>query len=224
MRPRLLATDTGLGLVDDDAPELSPLILELTDARRLTTKDDLIRALGWKAGVRRVVDATAGLGRDACALAAFGFDVVAVERAPLMQALWRDALARHAPPRLRLVEDDATRFLDAVAGTADAPDAVFLDPMYPEVERKALQQRELRLIRAAVSPDGGHSDHDVVDSVLKDNAALFSAAMRAARLRVVVKRPRWATPLGGAPTHTWEGASTRFDLYVTKAAPTTPWP
>lgn len=215
MRPRLTATAAGLGLVDDDAPELSPLVLDLATPRRLTTKDDLIRALGWKAGVRRVVDATAGLGRDACALAAFGFDVVALERAPLMQALWRDALARHTPPRLRLVEDDAVRFLDAVAGTADAPDAVFLDPMYPDVERKALQQRELRLIRAAVS-----SSDD--DSILSENAALFAAALRAARLRVVVKRPRWATPLGGTPTHTWEGASTRFDLYVTSTSTTAP--
>lgn len=216
MRPRLIATAAGLGLVDDDAPDLLPLVLDLSKPRRLTTKDDLIRALGWKAGVRRVVDATAGLGRDACALAAFGFDVVAVERAPRMQALWRDALARHVPPRLRVVEDDAVRFLDAVAGTADAPDAVFLDPMYPDVERKALQQRELRLIRAAVTDDGRNE--------LVDNGALFAAALRAARLRVVVKRPRWAAPLGGAPTHTWEGASTRFDLYVTKTAPTAPWP
>jgi 16S rRNA (guanine1516-N2)-methyltransferase len=214
MRPRLIATAAGLGLVDDDAPALSPLVLDLSTPRRLTTKDDLIRALGWKAGVRRVVDATAGLGRDACALAAFGFDVVAVERAPLMQALWRDALARHAPPRLRLVEDDAARFLDAVAGTAEAPDAVFVDPMYPDVERKALQQRELRLIRAAVTDEGR-------DGPL-DNGALFAAALRSARLRVVVKRPRWAAPLGEAPTHTWEGASTRFDLYVTTTAPTTP--
>jgi 16S rRNA (guanine1516-N2)-methyltransferase len=224
MRPRLIATDAGLGLVDDDAPELSPLVLDLANPRRLTAKDDLIRALGWKAGVRRVVDATAGLGRDACALAAFGFDVVAIERAPRMQALWRDALARYGPPRLRLVENDATRFLEAVAGTDDAPDAVFLDPMYPDVERKALQQRELRLIRTAVSADDGHPDHIAVDSVQQDNAALFAAAMRAARMRVVVKRPRWATPLGGTPTHTWEGASTRFDLYVTKTAPTTPRP
>jgi 16S rRNA (guanine1516-N2)-methyltransferase len=210
MRPRLLATDSGLGLVDDDAPELSPLVLDLAAPRRLTTKDDLIRALGWKAGVRHVVDATAGLGRDACALAAFGFDVTAVERAPLMQALWRDALARHTPPRLRLVEDDAARFLDTIVGTDDAPDAVFLDPMYPDVERKALQQRELRLIRAAVA-----GDNDTHGDIVVDNAALFSAAMRAARQRVVVKRPRWAAPLGGTPTHTWEGASTRFDLYLT---------
>ena len=38
----------------------------------------------------------------------------------------------------------AVTFLNAMVGER-APDAVFLDPMYPDVERKALQQRELRL-------------------------------------------------------------------------------
>jgi 16S rRNA (guanine1516-N2)-methyltransferase len=205
MRARLTATPDGLGLVDDDAPELSPLVLDLSSPRRLTNKDDVVRALGHRLGVRRIVDATAGLGRDACALAAFGFEVVAIERAPLMQALWRDALARHEPPRLTFLEGDAVAFLDAMVGER-APDAVFLDPMYPDVERKALQQRELRLVRAAVAAD------ERVPA--GDNAALFAAAVAVARARVVVKRPRWAPPLGGTPTHTWSGASTRFDLYL----------
>jgi 16S rRNA (guanine1516-N2)-methyltransferase len=205
MRARLTATPNGLGLVDDDAPELSPLVLDLSSPRRLTNKDDVVRALGHRLGVRRIVDATAGLGRDACALAAFGFDVVAIERAPLMQALWRDALARHEPPRLTFLEGDAVTFLNAMVGER-APDAVFLDPMYPDVERKALQQRELRLVRAAVAADERLP--------AGDNAALFAAAVAVARARVVVKRPRWAAPLGGAPTHTWSGASTRFDLYL----------
>jgi 16S rRNA (guanine1516-N2)-methyltransferase len=205
MRARLTATPDGLGLVDDDAPELSPLVLDLSSPRRLTNKDDVVRALGHRLGVRRIVDATAGLGRDACALAAFGFDVVAIERAPLMQALWRDALARHEPPRLTFLEGDAVAFLDAMVGER-APDAVFLDPMYPDVERKALQQRELRLVRAAVAADER--------APAGDNAALFAAAVAVARARVVVKRPRWAAPLGGTPTHTWSGASTRFDLYL----------
>lgn len=211
MRPRLTDTPEGLGLVDDDAPDLSPLVLELTTPRRLTGRDDLVRALGWARGMRTVVDATAGLGRDALALSAFGFEVTCLERAPLMQALWRDALARHTPPRLRFVEDDASRWLAAIRATDDAPDVVFLDPMYPDVERKALQQRELRLIRAAVGNDAND------ELIIADNAALFSAALATARHRVVVKRPRWAQPLGGTPTHTWEGASTRFDLYVTSA-------
>ncbi len=209
MRPRLTPTPAGLGLVDDDAPDLSPLVLDFSAPRRLTSKDDLVRALGHRAGVRRIVDATAGLGRDAVALAAFGFEVVAIERSPLMQALWRDALARCQPPRLSWVSSDAIAALRAMEGE-HAPDAVYLDPMYPDVERKAMQQRELRLVRAAVSADSDPGAADVV----ADNASLFAAAVAAARYRVVVKRPRWAAPLGETPAHTWSGASTRFDLYL----------
>jgi len=202
MRPRLVDTPLGLGLVDDDAPDLSALVLNLSSARALKKTDDLVRACGVEHKGRRLVDATAGLGRDAASLAALGFDVVAIERAPLMHALWRDALARHTPRHLTFVEDDAVAYLRAVTGTADAPAVVFIDPMYPKAKRTALPQRELRLIAAAVG--------DVVD----DPVALLAAARAAATDRVVMKRPRWQRPLA-TPTHTWAGASTCFDMYLT---------
>jgi 16S rRNA (guanine1516-N2)-methyltransferase len=200
----LVDTPAGLGLVDTDAPELSPLVLDLTSPRKLARSDDLVRALGRDKGVRTVFDATAGLGRDALALAAVGFDVVTCERSPWMQALWADALKRSGDvPRLRFLQGDAVEKLRFLVDSGDAPDAVYLDPMYPhEGPRKALQQREMRLLRAAVG------DGDDVD-------ALFAAAMAAAKKRVVVKRPKKAPTIANAtPTHTWTGVSTRFDLYV----------
>jgi 16S rRNA (guanine1516-N2)-methyltransferase len=203
--PRLVQTDHGLGLVDDDAPDLSALVIDLSRPRRLTQRDDLVRALGWAKGLRRVVDATGGLGRDAAAIAAYGFDVVVCERAPLMVALWRDALARHQPERLRFVDVDAVAYLGGVSDD-NAPDVVFVDPMYPGGPRKALQQRELRLIAAAVAFEGGNG-HD-------DGGALIDAACAAACARVVAKRPKWASPLKPSPIHTWMGASTCFDLFA----------
>jgi 16S rRNA (guanine1516-N2)-methyltransferase len=207
-RPRLVETEDGLGLVDDDVPDLSPLVLDFAHPRRLTLKDDLIRALGWSKGLRRVVDATGGLGRDAIAMAAYGFDVVVCERAPLMQALWRDALKRHHPERVTFVDDDAVAYLDGVRARGGVgPEVVFLDPMYPGGPRKALQQRELRLIAAAV----GHADGDGAGT---DNDALVAAACTTASARVVAKRPKWATPLKDDPIHSWVGTSTCFDLFA----------
>lgn len=201
MVARVVDTPLGRGLIDDSEPTLTPLVIDLAHGRKLRAEDDLIKALGREKGVRTVVDATAGLGRDAIALKNAGFDVVAVERAPLVQELWRDALLRHAPLRLRFVADDAAAYLKSVACTADAPDAVFVDPMYPHADRKALQQRELRLLRAAVGDD-------------LDVDALFVAACAAARDRVVVKRPLKAPPLKTPVSHAWVGSSTRFDLYL----------
>lgn len=201
MTARVIDTPLGKGLVDDDAPELSPLVIDLAHGRKLRADDDLVRALGRDKGVVSVVDATAGLGRDAVALKNAGFVVTAVERSPLVQELWRDALSRHTPKGLSFVAQDAVAFLDAVAGSAAAPDAVFVDPMYPhEGSRKALQQREMRLLRAAAGDD---VDADV----------LFAAAVRAARKRVVVKRPKKAPALG-TPTLTFAGSSTRLDVYL----------
>ena len=48
-----------------------------------------------------------------------------------------------------------------------------------------------------------------------DASRLFEAAMRVARRRVVVKRPRRGELLGPNPDHQHEGKSTRFDIYLT---------
>ena len=53
-----------------------------------------MRAIGVDRGVRTVVDATAGLGRDAFALAAVGASVTLIERDPVLAALLDDAIAR----------------------------------------------------------------------------------------------------------------------------------
>jgi len=57
----------------------------------------LPRAVGMKGGkTPNVVDATAGLGRDAFLLASLGAQVTLIERSPQMHALLADALARAA--------------------------------------------------------------------------------------------------------------------------------
>lgn len=56
---------------------------------------DLPKAMGLRAGkTPTVIDATAGLGRDAFLLASLGADVTLIERSPKMHALLEDAMAR----------------------------------------------------------------------------------------------------------------------------------
>jgi 16S rRNA (guanine1516-N2)-methyltransferase len=190
-------TPEGLALVDLDDARSHPVRLALDVPRRLTSKDDLWRAIGV-GRVRTVVDATAGLGRDAASLAALGLDVIAVERAPLLVELWRDAERRGRLPRtLRFEAGDAR---DVLRSLTPSPDAVLLDPMYPAGPRRAAPGRALVVLR------------DVCGDDL--DAALVLAVARQVAERVVVKRPRKAAPIAPAPTHTWSGTSTRFDLYV----------
>jgi 16S rRNA (guanine1516-N2)-methyltransferase len=178
-----------------------PLTLEkfqydLGHARKLRPDDALLRAIG---DVRTVLDATAGLGRDSAALALAGYEVTACERAPAIAALWKQA---RLPKRLHFVEGDARHVLAALA---DPPEAVLLDPMYPDDgDRKSAPSKDLVKLRELVGDDA-------------DAPELLAIARRVALLRVVVKRPKKAPPLAPDASHSWEGASTRYDLYLRAA-------
>ena len=172
--------------------------------------EDVARAVGLGRGCERVVDATAGLGRDAFMLAWLGAQVIALERSPVIAALLADGLRRAvihratravAVDRIHLVVADAEDWLSGLPRTA-RPDVVFLDPMFPPRKKTARVKKEMQLFQALLGPDTG-SD------------ALLAVARRVATRRVVVKRPVHAPPLGPEPSLVISGRSTRFDVYLT---------
>lgn len=176
----------------------------------------LARAVGLKGkATPTVIDATAGLGRDAFVMASLGARVVMLERSPVVGALLGDALRRaHADPvvsaiaaRMQLVVTDAVTFLETLTARSGVyPDVVYLDPMYPHTNKTALQKKELRLFRMLVGSDG-------------DAAQLLAAARRVTGARVVVKRPLNAPFLGEVkPEGKIISKNTRFDLYLGRPA------
>ena len=218
-RFRLAVTASRVELHDGDAPRARPLFVDFvggpTGFRRrsgLTRRQAIARAVGMDRGAVRVVDATAGLGRDAFLFACLGCHVMAMERSPVLFALLRDGLARArceaaADHRLGVILDrmtllhaDARDALRAMVGEA-APDAVYLDPMYPPSSKSALPKRELRICRALVGDD-------------PDAAELFTIARAVARRRVVVKRSPHAGSLVDSPTHVHAGRRVRYDVYT----------
>lgn len=172
----------------------------------------IARAVGVQPGVRpTVLDATAGLGRDAFVLAQLGCTMTLIERQPIIAALLEDGLARAlADPdcaaiisRMRLVCADA---IVLMRGWEDSPpQVIYLDPMFPHRDKSALVKKEMRLFR----PLAGDDD---------DAPALLDAALALASHRVVVKRPRKAPALAGTPPgYALEGKSSRFDIYPKRA-------
>ncbi|MCW4149034.1 class I SAM-dependent methyltransferase [Halomonas sp. 18H] len=161
-----------------------------------------------------VVDATAGLGRDAFVLASLGASVLMIERVPAIAALLADGLARVAnsvdtapiAARMTLRHGDAAGALAALVADADFnPEVVHLDPMFPHREKSALVKKEMRLFRELAGDDD-------------DAPRLLEAALDVATHRVVVKRPRKAPPIDGpSPQHTLEGKTSRYDMYVHRA-------
>ena len=168
----------------------------------------LFNAIGFAGGSPSVVDATAGLGRDAYLLAVKGARVTALERSPVVAALLQDGLDRAlAVPQLhaerlalQVIVGDARHYLESLT-PADAPDVVYLDPMFPPRKKSAEVKKEMRVLRRVVGDD-------------PDAAELFEAARRVARRHVVVKRMKLAPPLAPEPTRTYTGESTRYDLYA----------
>ncbi|MBF8675391.1 class I SAM-dependent methyltransferase [Pseudomonas fulva] len=172
----------------------------------------IAKAVGIAQGVRPVVlDATAGLGKDAFVLASLGCHMTLIERQPLVAALLEDGLARARADeqvgpivaRMRLLTGNAIECMRAWEG--EPPQVIYLDPMFPHRDKSALVKKEMRVFRPLVGDD-------------LDAPALLEAALALATHRVVVKRPRKAPIIDGPkPSHGLEGKSSRYDIYPKKA-------
>ncbi len=108
----------------------------------------IAKAAGLNKGVTPVVlDATAGLGRDAFVLASLGCRVQMVERHPVVAALLEDGLQRAkqddeigawVSERISLLHASSHDALQQLASDPNftSPDVVYLDPMYPHPENR----------------------------------------------------------------------------------------
>ncbi len=170
----------------------------------------LPRAIGMKTNKHpHVVDATAGLGRDAFLLASLGAHVTLIERSDVIHSALSEAMA-HASKnggeiasiidRMKLIHGDAITLLPDLC-----PSIVLVDPMHPPRHNSALVKQELRLVRDIVGTDD-------------DAVQLMQIALACATERVVLKWPQKARPMADlrAPSHQIAGKSTRYDVFMTQ--------
>lgn len=172
----------------------------------------IAKAVGIQPGIRpSILDATAGLGRDAFVLAGLGCQLWLIERQPIVAALLADGMARgrqdtevaNIMQRMQLLTGNAIDLMGAWSD--EVPQVVYLDPMFPERSKTSLVKKEMRVFRPLVGDDD-------------DAPALLAAALALASHRVVIKRPRKAPSIPGPkPGHVIEGKSSRFDIYPKKA-------
>jgi 16S rRNA (guanine1516-N2)-methyltransferase len=171
---------------------------------------DIAKAVGLKHGFTpHVLDATAGLGRDAFVLAGLGCKLTLLERMPVVAALLDDGIER---AKLNHEVADIANNMQLIHGSsieevdlADGPDVVYLDPMYPHREKSAAVKKEMRIFQSLVGED-------------LDADGLLAPALALAKYRVVVKRPSYAPPLDGKkPSMTINMKKNRFDVYVKQA-------
>lgn len=168
----------------------------------------LPKAVGMKGGkTPDVVDATAGLGRDAFLLASLGANVTLIERSSIMHKLLHEGMERAGNEsaeiaaiiaRMTLLHGDAMDLLPNLS-----PQVVLVDPMHPPRGKSALVKKQMRQIRNIVGTD-------------EDSVDLMRVALSCASNRVVLKWPAKAEAMAGipAPSHQITGKSTRYDVFM----------
>ena len=154
---------------------------------------------------RHIIDATAGLGRDAFVLAACGCQVDMIEQSNIVCALLEDAMVRaQADVNIASIMAKMTlknaNFVEILG--CDQVFGVYLDPMFPVRAKSALVKKEMQLFHSAIHQP-------------ENDDAMLAAACRLATHRVVVKRPKTAPPLAGRPpNHEIKTKQMRFDVYL----------
>ena len=200
--PRLCVTEDKLVLLVDG---FLPLFVDFTSSfwqkrRDAGKKQGLVRACKPAKGLR-ILDATAGWGRDAVVLASFGAEVLMLERQPVMAALLSDGLKRlppESPLKMALINQDAKDYLQNL-DPLDYPDVIYIDPMHPLRQKSALVKKDMQVLQQLIGPDNDAED-------------LIRLAMTRARQRVVVKWPQRLAPFA-SPDLIIDGKTVRFDVY-----------
>ncbi|MDP7006080.1 MAG: class I SAM-dependent methyltransferase [Phycisphaerales bacterium] len=175
----------------------------------LSKKNILPKAVGGTNNT--IVDATAGLGFDAARMAMVGFNVIAIERSPVISIMLRDGLWRAGQipelsekigGRLSLVEGDSRCLLSNYCGV----DVVYIDPMFPPKRKKsALPPGKIQTLQTIV----GFENQD-------ESEQLFNLAMESAINRVVVKRPIHAPAFKENHVAVHKGKLVRYEVYKPK--------
>lgn len=169
----------------------------------------IARAVGMKGGNKpRVLDATAGLGRDSFILASLGCSVTMLEKSAIMAALLADGLLRgKTEPDIAAVIDRmslcAANAVNWISDREDVGfDVIYIDPMFPPRTKSALVKGDMQLLHELIGVD-------------EDIELLLSTALQSTASRVVVKRPKRSGDVSGlTPSFVLQGKSSRFDVYL----------
>jgi 16S rRNA (guanine1516-N2)-methyltransferase len=216
----LWVTAEGLALGPRDVKPAAATRVDFLDGTlqyRLRTsgkRQGLGKAVGLdKASGISVLDATAGLGRDALVLASLGCRVQLLERSPFVHALLEDGFARArrdgdqelqaTMDRMQLAQGDSRERFAAIAhGTEPQPDVIYLDPMFPPRSKSASVKKDIALLHTLLGSE-------------EDFPALLAAALPCAKHRVVVKRPGNKSDASlPAPAFVVPGKAAHFEVYV----------
>ncbi len=177
----------------------------------------IAKAIGLKQGISlpSIIDATAGLAKDAYVLACLGCSMTLIERSPVISELINDAINRAEQDEhfrtilangFKVVTQSSIDYLKQLKLSSDnlIPDVVYLDPMFPERKKSAAVKKNMQILQKLLGQDN-------------DIQELFNIALQTAKKRVVVKRPKGAPLISEKkPDYTVDTKKMRYDVYIIK--------
>ena len=175
-------------------------------AGRTRHNDPLSRAIGLhKKPDLRVLDMTAGLGKDALWLAHCGAQVTMIERHPdlvfllakAIEDLQQDPDFESLGSRMQVVHSEATDYLKAL--NSDQFDVAYYDPMFEPRSKSALVKKDMQILQAL------HGDESPDPSLIMLAKSFIP--------KVVVKRGKSDPVLCEGVHHQLASKVTRFDIY-----------
>jgi 16S rRNA (guanine1516-N2)-methyltransferase len=166
----------------------------------------LIKAVGANR-THTILDMTAGLGKDAFILAAFGCEVYLKERSKVLFLMLQDGLRRASQnpdlqpivARMHLLHGDSCQGIEG----SQRFDAAMIDPMFPAKKKSALASGEMQILQSYI---GGNLSPE----------NLLTTALDMGIPRIAVKRALrdTSTYSNRSPVYSLKGRSSRFDVFM----------
>lgn len=170
---------------------------------------DIIKAIGIKGNLikPKVLDTTAGQGRDSFILASLGCNITLLERNKVIYLLLKNAIEnaknndelKNIVKNMTIINQDSIKFLE---NNNDFFDVIYLDPMFPKSKKSRLVKKDMQIFREIVGND-------------LDSSKILESALKSNTKRVVVKRMNKSDFLDNKkPNFSIKGTSIRFDVYI----------
>ena len=205
---RLHCYDEHLLLEDCKHPDQLTIQVDFSAGKmqwRRNQSERLHRALGINDHRKpNIIDASAGLGHDAFVMAHQGSAITLLENNPIVFLLLQDGIKQAqdageaAANNMNAIFTDANDYLSTLS---QAPEVIYLDPMFPSNKKSAKTKKEMQVLQTLV----GKSD---------DDQALLELARDTAINRVVAKRPiKAASYAESTPDFSISGKNIRYDVY-----------
>jgi len=178
-------------------------------------RQHIVRAMGLhKQPALRIIDATAGMGADSFVLACHSANMTLVEQHPILSLMLENAVTQaleipelsEIASRMHVCSNTNSIELLSAPDINKKYDVIYLDPMYPERNKKqAKAKKNMQIIQYLLA------DFENQDELL------FNTALASGVKRIVVKRPIAADSLLQMKPHSViESTNTRYDIYINK--------